>query len=174
MQKSLTLSHPHDSIVRKLYAMIAQCYRQVDRTKDALDSVVAGRKHYPDDAELLLLEGQLRFDSRELQGAVAALRRLIGGSEGAHFASVAAGLRGFRARHLLGLAYRDLGRVSEAEAELRQAVAEAPGVFPAWIALAELLAAQGRREEVEALLRQIETQPGGAATAAGLRSHLNC
>jgi tetratricopeptide (TPR) repeat protein len=174
LQKSLSLSHPQDSIVRKLYALIAQCYRQVDRAKDALASVLAGREHYPDDPELLLLEGQLRYEARDLHAAVAVLLRLIGGSEGAHFASVVPGLRGFRARHLLGVVYRDLGKAAEAESVLRLAVNEAPGFLPAGTALAELLASQGRREEADDVLRHIEKQPNGAAAAAVLRSRFNC
>ena len=77
-------------------------------------------------------------------------------------------LHGFRARQLAA-AYRDLGRVVEAEGEFRRAVAEQPRFMPAWVGLAELLAGQGRRAELAEVLRRIECQPNGPAAAAELR-----
>src|SRR5262249_44267069 len=67
--KSLRASHPADSIVRKLYALVAGCQRALGRRREALAACRAGREHYPDDAELLFLEG-LRL--RDLGNRVAA------------------------------------------------------------------------------------------------------
>jgi glycosyltransferase involved in cell wall biosynthesis len=57
LERSLARSHPRDSIVRKLYAQIAHCHHKAGRADEALRACAAGREHYPDDAELLFVEG---------------------------------------------------------------------------------------------------------------------
>src|SRR5207302_172086 len=57
LQKSLGRSQPGDSIVRKIYAMLAQCHRQLGQHAAALAAAQAGRSTYPDDVELLFQEG---------------------------------------------------------------------------------------------------------------------
>src|SRR5262249_9398070 len=60
LSKSLALSDVKDSIVRKLYAMLARCHWGRGEHRAALAEVAAGREHYPDDEELLWLEGLYR------------------------------------------------------------------------------------------------------------------
>src|SRR5262249_42008429 len=62
LRRSLELSSPGDSIVRKLYALVAQCHRQLGQESEALLACRAGRQHYPQDAELLFLEGAIHVD----------------------------------------------------------------------------------------------------------------
>src|SRR5262249_12476368 len=121
LRRSLDLSHPRDSIVRKLYAQIAQCHRALGRPDEALAGGAEGRGHYPDDAELLFVEGVLRQEREDWAGAVACWRQLVDGREGEHFASVDASLRGAKARHNLAVAYAQLGRPEEAAAAWRAA-----------------------------------------------------
>jgi GT2 family glycosyltransferase/predicted Zn-dependent protease len=168
--RSLALSQPSDSIVRKLYALIAQGHRQLGRAADALAACEGGRAYYPDDAELLFVEGLVRYEGRDLVGAAARLERLIAGGEPEHFGSVASGLRGYKARHLLGSVYRELGRAADAEREWRLAVAECPGWQPAWLALGELLLSQGRWAEVEEAAGRLEADGGAWGDAAVLRA----
>ncbi len=95
-----------DSIVRKLYALIALCHRRLGQQGEALAACVEGRLHYPDDAELLFLEGNARRDRGDLAGAAAVLERLLALPAAEHFASVDAGLRGPKARHNLAVVYQ--------------------------------------------------------------------
>jgi tetratricopeptide (TPR) repeat protein len=155
-QRSLELSHPSDSIVRKLYALIAQCQRQLGHRDEALTSCLAGRHYYPDDAELLFLEALVRQEQRDLLGAVACLERLIAGQEGEHFGSVATGLRGYRARHLLALLWREMGRLADAENEARNALAERLDYTPAWLELGEVYLAQERWPELDEVVVRLE------------------
>ena len=59
LRRSLEKSHPKDSIVRKLYALIAGCHRQLGQPAEALADCRSGRVHYPDDEELLVVEALL-------------------------------------------------------------------------------------------------------------------
>ncbi len=167
--RSLHLSHPRDSIVRKTHALIAQCQnRGGDRTA-ALATCQAGRVHYPDDAELLFLEANLRKDAGELATAEGLYRRLLTGLDAQHFASVDAGLRGYKGRHNLALAVLAQGRPDEAAVLLRQAVGEQPAFLPGWMVLAEIASRAGDRGECLRIAERMRAcGPDGQAEAAHL------
>src|SRR5262249_30951583 len=126
LEKSLARSHPQDSIVRKLYALIADCHRARGKRAEALAQCEAGLGHCPDDAELLFVTALLCKETNDLTGAEAALVRLMTTRPDAHFASVSAGLRGYKARCLLADVLIQQGRASEAEAQYRLAIKEEP------------------------------------------------
>jgi len=75
---------------------------------------------------------------RDLAGAEQSFLRLIEAREGAHFASLDTGLKGYKARHNLAVIYVEQGRLAEAEAQWRAALAEQPGFTPALIGLEQL------------------------------------
>ena len=77
LEKSLKLSEAGDSIVRKLYFLIARCYRDMQQLDEALKRCQAGRVCFPDDAELLSQEGQIRRDLGDLAGAEACFVQLL-------------------------------------------------------------------------------------------------
>src|SRR5262249_54300242 len=62
LRRSLQRSHPSDSIVRKLHALIVHCHRQLGQPAEALAACQVGRAYYPDDVELLFMEGLVRHD----------------------------------------------------------------------------------------------------------------
>jgi glycosyltransferase involved in cell wall biosynthesis len=64
-RRSLARSHPSDSIVRKLYALVGQCHRQLGQAPEALAACREGRAHYPDDAELFFLEALVRQEASD-------------------------------------------------------------------------------------------------------------
>jgi tetratricopeptide (TPR) repeat protein len=137
-RRSLERSHPSDSITRKLFALIAGCLWRLDRRQDALAVCAEGRGFYPDDAELLFREAGFREEMGDDAGAETFLQRLIAGGEGAHFASVGAGLRGYLARHRLALLCLRRGVFDEAEKHWRAALAERPDFAEARLGLEEL------------------------------------
>src|SRR5207245_130963 len=156
LQRSLERSATGDSIVRKLYALIAVCRRRLHQTKEALAVCLEGRWHYPDDVELLFQEAMARRDLGDLAGAEAAYQRCLQDRPGKHFASVDTGVSGQNARHNPAIMYREQGRLAEAEAQWRAAVVEQPGFGPSWSALAELCHAQGRWPELEQVAGHLE------------------
>jgi tetratricopeptide (TPR) repeat protein len=175
LRRSLELSDPGDSIVRKLYALLGQCHRQLGQPAEALAACSQGRQLYPEDAELLYQESSLRYEQGALEQAEACLLRLLTTKEGDHFASIDAGLRGYRARHLLALVCCRQGRLAEAEAQWRAAVAEQPGFVPGWLELAELLPELGRWTALEEVASKLEAlQQPLAAALLRARGHLEC
>jgi tetratricopeptide (TPR) repeat protein len=169
LRRSLSGSHPNDSIVRKLFTLIAGCHVDLGDFPQALAVCVEGRAVCPDDAELLYLEGSLRLDLGDPLGAQAALRTLLGTTPAAHFASVKDGLRGHQGLHLLALACSRLGEANEAEALWRQALALRPDFSAAWRGLAELLTAQGRWSEVADVADALARLPGAQEQSALVR-----
>jgi tetratricopeptide (TPR) repeat protein len=81
LHRSLQLSHPADSIVKKTYALLVQAHWRLGQRNDALAACRAGRARCPADAELLYLEGQLLKDVGQVDGAIAAFRRLVSKNE---------------------------------------------------------------------------------------------
>jgi tetratricopeptide (TPR) repeat protein len=174
-RRSLERSDPRDSIVRKLYAMLAQCLRQAGRLDEALVACQAGRSHYPEDAELLFQEAVARRERGDLAGAAGCLVRLLGGRAAEHFTSVDTGVGGYKARYHLAAVYRDQGRIAEAEAQWRRALDECPGFLPAWLGLAELYLAQGRWADLEDAAGRLAAVPGvspAEAVVLRARSHM--
>ncbi|MBV9122785.1 MAG: tetratricopeptide repeat protein, partial [Planctomycetes bacterium] len=161
LRRSLALSHPTDSIVRKLYPLIMECHRRLGQPAAALAACQEGRRHYPEDAQLLFQEALLRQQQGDRAGAITCLRRLLQTAEGPHFASVAEGLRGFQARHQLALLLQENGQSREAEALWQAALVENADFTPGWLGLAELYLRQGRWTEAEQVAEHLA---GGQAT----------
>ncbi len=170
LRRSLAKSHPSDSIVRKLYALMAGCHRTLGQHAEALAACRDGRRHYPDDAELLFLEALLLREAGNLPTAEVCLLRLLAGREGQHFASVDAGLRGHKARHNLAVLYHQQGRHGEATAQWRAAVDECPGFTPAWLGLGEACLARGDWTGLEEAAARLEGLEPGTPEAAVLRA----
>ncbi len=137
LERSLARSHPSDSIVRKLYALLVQAHKRLAHLQSALAICEQGRRIYPHDAELLFQEGLLRRDLGDLPGAAKALEQLLQTKEADHFASVDVGLGTFKARHNLAVIYRDMGRIGDAIGAWKLVLQEAPEFYAARIGLAE-------------------------------------
>ena len=110
---------------------------------EALALCLRGRSRFPDDAELLLLEGTLRAETGDLLGAQFALVRLLGMAGGGTY----------RAYCQLAVVCHGLGQHREAERLFRRAVVANPDWLPAWRGLAELYREQGREEDLAEIER---------------------
>ncbi len=107
------------------------CYRQLAQPAQALADCTPGRVHYPDDAEILFHEDLVRRVLDDPADNEAAFRRPLSGQEKAHFASVETSLDGSTARHNLAALYLEQGRLTEAGAQWREALAVEPDYCPA-------------------------------------------
>jgi glycosyltransferase involved in cell wall biosynthesis/Tfp pilus assembly protein PilF len=166
---SLELSAPTDSIVRKLYALVAQCERQLGRKDEALAVCRAGRELFADDLELPFQEGLALRELGRTREAVAAWEVCLRPRQAAYFASLNTGLAGHLTRHNLATAYLELDQPEDAERHWRAALVDRPDYEPAWRGLAQLYLDQQRWEDVEALAAEVERGPGGELAAACLR-----
>jgi glycosyltransferase involved in cell wall biosynthesis/Flp pilus assembly protein TadD len=143
LQRSLERSHQKDSIVRKLYALLAQCHRQLGQGGLALAACRKGLEFYPDDVELLFQEGLVLRERGERGAAKACWSLLLRPQSAEHFASIDTGLCGYKARHNLALMCLEEGDLAEAEAHWRAALAEQPGFAPARLGLGEVWRRRG-------------------------------
>jgi GT2 family glycosyltransferase/tetratricopeptide (TPR) repeat protein len=168
--ESLKRSQPADSIVRKLFTLLVQCYRQLGQSREALETCESGRRFYPDDVELLFHESLVRRENGDRTGSEKCLLRILQSREGPHFASLDIGLATFKARHNLAVLYSEDGRTTEAEAQWRSAVKESPTYFPAWLGLVEMYLGQRRFAEAQRMTQQVENhypdKPWGAILSA--------
>jgi glycosyltransferase involved in cell wall biosynthesis/tetratricopeptide (TPR) repeat protein len=167
---SLSGSAVTDSIVRKLYASIASCERELGRPSEALKTCREGRAHYPEDGELLLQESSTLDALGDPAGATHCLERLVHGRDEDHFASVATGLRGYLARHALAQHYLQAGRRDEAEFEWRQALVEEPRFLPALYGLADVCVTCGNAAGLDAVIARLESFPATAVEIEVLRA----
>jgi tetratricopeptide (TPR) repeat protein len=175
LSRSLQRTSPSAPPVRKLYALLARTQRRLGHKDEALALCAQGLQRFPDDPELLFLEGLVRAQSGDLGGAESCLVRLL---EQRPEPYMAAGVdpewNGVKARYNLGVVYRDQGRSAEALAAFQAVVAEQPAHSDAWIALADLWLSLGKTNEVEQALQRLEADPQRAVEAALLRSRLHC
>jgi glycosyltransferase involved in cell wall biosynthesis len=172
-RRSLEGSAAEDSIVRKLFALIAQCHRDLGQMHEALAACRKGRSLFADDVELLFQEGLALRELGDKAGAIACWEQCLQTPTGTHFASLNTGLRGHITRHNLAIAYRETGRPGEAEKQWQAALGERPGYEPAWRGLLEVYLAAQRWAEGEALARQIESGPNGPLCASIVRGRLS-
>jgi glycosyltransferase involved in cell wall biosynthesis/Flp pilus assembly protein TadD len=168
LRRSLERSEPQDSIVRKLYAILAGSHRALGELDLALSACRAGLRFNPDDPELLFVQGQLLLEAGDAAGAVRGLQALVEGKPGLHFGSRDPGLRGHRGRHLLAEALAGAGDLAAAEEQYRRVLAEVPGYVPAWRGLGRLLIQRGRWLDVERAAVELE-RLGAEVEAALLR-----
>jgi tetratricopeptide (TPR) repeat protein len=106
----------------------------------------------------------------DLAGAEDRFLQLLQTREKAHFASVDAGLQGYKARHNLAVIYREQGRPAEAEAQWQVVLAEEPGFVPGGVGLGELYLGQQRFAELVEVVARLQSHPQGALEAAVLRA----
>jgi glycosyltransferase involved in cell wall biosynthesis/predicted Zn-dependent protease len=174
LRRSLQHSHARDTLVPKLYALLTRAQHQLGQKDEALAACRQGLALHAGDPELLFWEALLLRERGDLAGCERCLLEVLRAPAGRHFMSSDAGLRGYRTRHLLAEVYRGQGRLAEAEAQWRAAVAECPGFTPAWRELAGLCLAQGRWAELEEALESLRRDPRAAAEADVLqaRAHL--
>jgi len=173
LENSLRRSQPHQSITRKLYALLTRLHRRLGQPAEALEVCRKGRAVYPNDAELLYHEGLLLSERGDLPGAEACLTCLLEGQPESYFAiGIDAGLRGYQTRYNLGVIYRDQGKVDQAEAAWRAVLSERADHTAAWLGLAELWLAQERWGEVEEALGRLRADPERVVDAAVLQARL--
>jgi GT2 family glycosyltransferase len=166
LQHALTETKPTSSTLRKLYHLLAVAHKALGRRAEALAVCAEGLERFADDAELLLEQGLLLREAKDLAGTEEAWLRLLEGRKGQYFASEEVGLRGYRTRHLLAEIYVAQERWVEAEVQWRAALKERSDFEPAWMGLCELLLRQSRWADLEELLDGLH-QAGVAPARVG-------
>lgn len=135
LRKSLAVSRPDESHVRKVYALLVASLTHLERWPEAEQASREGLRHFPHDPELRFRQGLLAHAQRRLQEAISAYRAALRNEDERHFSSLDPGIAGHKARHNLALVYEELGRHDLAELQWRLVIDVAPRFRPAWRAL---------------------------------------
>ncbi len=138
---------------------LADAYTLVERYADAVNAVDAGLRLNPLSADLFAQKAEVLLRARQTDAALPAALKAVE-LEPAHAT----------ARTVLGKVYLELGRVDDAEAAFRKAIALGPSDNSAHVDLATLLRERGLRlDEAEALYRKaLEIEPDDAVALDGL------
>jgi GT2 family glycosyltransferase/tetratricopeptide (TPR) repeat protein/2-polyprenyl-3-methyl-5-hydroxy-6-metoxy-1,4-benzoquinol methylase len=164
LRQSIELAAPHESHVRKSYALLASCHRGMNDAEGAITVCQEGRRHYPDDAELLFNEALAHQLAGRLVQAAQLLEQLLAlRADDGQLGSVDVGIYSYKARHNLGAIYQAMGKTAEAKRCWREAIGERPDFLPGWLALVEVLARDGDGAALGAFLRQARQRAGPAA-----------
>jgi tetratricopeptide (TPR) repeat protein len=160
LQRSLALSQPGQTILRKNYALLVRSLRQLWRQYEAIEVCMKGLAVYPRDPELLFHEGQLRREGGDLAGAERALLKLLSEPLETFVAcGLDLGLKSYKGRCALAEVYRDQERIADAEREWRTALAEQPNFTPAWLCLGDMWLQHGLAARAEQLAEQLMADP---------------
>jgi glycosyltransferase involved in cell wall biosynthesis len=171
-KRSLHHSAPGDSIVRKLFALVAQCHRALGEKHEALAACRAGLELCADDVELIFQEGMSLRLLGQTAAAAACWERCLSVPVGSYFASINTGIRGHITRHNLAGALRELGRLDEAERHWQAALVERPDYEPSWRGLTDLYLTGQRLSDAETLAERVARMPCCELGAACLRARI--
>ena len=161
LERSLRKSKPTDSIVRKLYSGLTQCYRTLNRHSEAKKICQEGRGYYPEDPELLFQESVLLQKLGDRESAIACLLRLVATKDSTYFASVDSGLRGCKGHHNLAVLYHETNRLDQAEKHWGLVLADEATFLPSLVGLGDLYLKQGRRQDLQTIINALEKHPQG-------------
>ncbi len=142
LEKSLAGSAPSDSIVRKLFALIARAHQMLGDSRAALETCDTGLHLDPEDAELWFRKGVVHRHRGESMAAEDCWRRILGLRRPDQFCSVDQGIYGHLTRRNLAALAAERGDFGSAERLWRDVLAECPGDREALAKLAQFGRAQ--------------------------------
>ena len=173
LRRSLELAQPHESHVRKIYALLAGCYKDVGQEDEALAACRDGLKLFPKDPELHFRHAILLQAEGRLRQAELAYQAALADDHEPHFASFDQGIVGHKSRQNLAAVYFEMGALHKAKDQWQRIVADVPGYREGWQGLVEILLAQGKLAEAQQLpQRLLSEQPSLAGTAVTLASRV--
>jgi glycosyltransferase involved in cell wall biosynthesis len=127
LERSLALSAPTDSIVRKLFAQIARVHQMRGDSQAALGTCARGLELEPENAELWFRKAVVHRHRGESSAAESCWRRLLTLKRPNKFCSMDQGIFGHLTRRNLAALAAERGDHSEAESLWQAVLAECPG-----------------------------------------------
>jgi tetratricopeptide (TPR) repeat protein len=155
LEKSVAMSLPTETQLRKGYSLWVFALSKLDRANEAMQACEKGLSLFPQDAELRFRKANLLHDTRKLEQAAQIYKEILHTKEDWHFASSMPGIQGVMARQNLAVVYTEMGRLSEAEEQLRLMLIEEPDNQTNWHAVVDVLLRQEKHLEAEKHLLQI-------------------
>lgn len=151
LHRSIELSDPQDSHVRKAYALLVHALKDLERLDEALSICDKAIEMYPRDLELRFRRGVLLHTAGRLADAREVYQSVLTIEPERKFNSLDPGIRSFKTRQNLAALCMEVGDFQEAEKQCRLIVAEVPKYRAGWRALGDVLARQARWQDVETL-----------------------
>ena len=127
LNRSLAASAPTDSIVRKLYALIARAHQMLGDFPSALKTCAEGLSLDPEDAELWFRKAVVHRHSGEPVEAETCWRLILTLSRPQKFASMDQGIYGHLTRRNLAALATERGDLEEAKRQWQVVLADCPG-----------------------------------------------
>lgn len=128
LRRCLQVSGPHESQVRKAFALLIGALAASGRADEADAACVEALRRFPDDPELLFRQAMVHHAAGRLQAAADVYQRLLTPDPAAPrlFSSRDAGLTGWKARHNLAVVWEAMGRPGDAQREWSRLARERP------------------------------------------------
>ena len=173
LHRSLELAPPEATHIRKVYAYLAYCHRELGERAEARLVCAEGLKRFPKDPELLFRNGLNSIDEGRLRAAELSYLAALANNDDVHVTSIEWGMVGFKARQNLAAVYTLMGASHKAEEQWRRIVAEVPTYRDGWRGLFETLLEDGKlREAQETIERLLGGDPRLRATAVTLAARI--
>lgn len=166
LERSLELSAPHASTVRKVYSMLARSYRELGSMTMAKERLEQGLRLTPFDPELLARAGELYQALGNYPAAESNYLFLLSMPERGHIDSLDVGLLTFKTRHNLGVLYAQWGRLAEAVTQFAAAVQIEPAFVPGWLGLCQTFAGLRRFDDGARAVEELRLHDALAAEEA--------
>jgi tetratricopeptide (TPR) repeat protein len=174
LSRCLQISAPLGQATSTLYTVMALCYRQLGQEEPALVICRQGRTQFPDDPDLLSHEGALCWRFGDIQGAEECLARLLTVlPQMKSSITVDAGPHGNTIRRNLAVIYHSQRRYDLAEAQWRTILATQPESVDAWMGLADALLAEGRADELQNAIQNLNADAARFLEAALMSARLH-
>jgi GT2 family glycosyltransferase/tetratricopeptide (TPR) repeat protein len=149
--RSLQLSTPGESHLRKLYALLAAAYAELGRPSAGLKTCLQGLAICPRDPELTFRKGVLEQALGKFDEAERTYRELLEAPADRYISSIDRGILGVKAWHNLAVVRERQGRLDLAAAAWRKVASLDRGNLAAWRSLIEMLTRLGDRSALEAI-----------------------
>jgi glycosyltransferase involved in cell wall biosynthesis len=172
LRESISRSEPHYSQVKKAYALLAQVERNRGELEKAIKVLEEGRRHHPENPELLYFSGVFLHERGALTEAQACFERILESqSWPKEFSSFDVGILGHKTQHRLAMVLDDLGKTSAAESLLDEVRRTNPDYLPGLVDLAALRIRSNKLDQARPLIEEIRSR-GLVIDAAYLEGRL--
>jgi glycosyltransferase involved in cell wall biosynthesis len=160
------------SFLSKAYFLLAGALNLLGRGDEALQHCREGKKLFPQSADLLFQEGVLLIARGAWADVRDSFERILELPPKRNYVGTDANMTGYRTRHNLALAYRNLGLSNKAEEQWLLLLEQTPEFGPAWLALVELYLEQNRQDKTDALLQRLDDKSYRATILPALQARL--
>jgi tetratricopeptide (TPR) repeat protein len=168
LRRTLEVAQPHESHVRKVYALLAGSLSRLARYPEACAVCQEGLAIFPHDNELHFRHGVSLSLAGQRHEAIAAYQAALRRAEPRHFSSSDPSLSGYKARHNLAVVHLELEQHALAELHWRIALEEQPEYLPARQGLIESLLHQRKFTAYEVQIDAWEARDSENKTAVRL------